>query len=444
MCPSTVCRWNRPAFLSRAFRPGTLTHAVNRIRRVVLALAAVCALAWPAWPQALLTFPDGALAGDVTDSRAVVWGRVSGGAAVRVEYGPFASLGQRTEPVRAEPASDFAVKVDLSGLHPGSRYYYRMSAEAGERRTNTLAGSFKTAPASSEASEVSFVWGGDTSERFQPFRIYDAMRARQPDFFLFLGDTIYADIDGNAQTLEDYRAAYRRNRDDEPFRRFARTTSIYAIWDDHEVFNNFDRMEPRLPVGRRAFLEYWPLRQEPSDPTRLYRSFRWGRLLELFILDTRQYRSPSSDHDNAQKMMLGAAQKEWLKRGLATSTATFKVIATSVTLKYHGADSWEGYKTERGELFDFIVRSNTRGVVFLAADVHYAAVLRHRQGFVESYVGPLGTLINRERAAAGQPETDFSFNSSFTFGLVRVGASALVIEIYDVDGRLLHRTTVQP
>lgn len=212
---------------------------MNRIRRVVLALAAVCALAWPAWPQALLTFPDGALAGDVTDSRAVVWGRVSGGAAVRVEYGPFASLGQRTEPVRAEPASDFAVKVDLSGLHPGSRYYYRMSAEAGERRTNTLAGSFKTAPASSEASEVSFVWGGDTSERFQPFRIYDAMRARQPDFFLFLGDTIYADIDGNAQTLEDYRAAYRRNRDDEPFRRFARTTSIYAIWDDHEVFNKF-------------------------------------------------------------------------------------------------------------------------------------------------------------------------------------------------------------
>jgi alkaline phosphatase D len=417
---------------------------VNSVRRLVLALVIVCGLAWPAWPQALLTFPDGALAGDVTDSRAVVWGRVNGPAAVRVEYGPFASLGQRTEPVRAEPASDFAVKVDLSGLRPGSRYYYRMSAESGARQTSTLVGSFKTAPTPADAAEVSFVWGGDTSERFQPFRIYDAMRARQPDFFLFLGDTIYADIDGNARTLEDYRGAYRRNRDDEPFRRFARAASIYVIWDDHEVFNNFDRTEPRLPAGRQAFLENWPLRQEPSDPTRLYRSFRWGRLLELFILDTRQYRSPSTDRDNAQKSMLGSAQKEWLKRSLAASTATFKVIATSVTLKYHGSDSWEGYKTERGELFDFIVRNNIRGVVFLAADVHYAAVLRHKQGFVESYVGPLGMLISSDRAAAGQPETEFSSNSSFTFGLVRVNAQALVIEIYDVEGRLLHKSTVQP
>jgi hypothetical protein len=90
------------------------------------------------------------------------------------------------------------------------------------------------------------------------------------------------------------------------------------------------------------------------------------------------------------------------------------------------------------------VRNNIRGVVFLAADVHYAAVLRHRQGFVESYVGPLGMLISSDRAAAGQPETEFSSNSSFTFGLVRVNAQALVIEIYDVEGRLLHKSTVQP
>lgn len=417
---------------------------MNAVRRLVLALAIVYALAWPAWSQALLTFPDGALVGDVTDTRAVVWGRVNGPAAVRVEYGPFASLGRSSEAVRAQPASDFAVKVDLSGLRPGSRYYYRMTGESGARKTSTLVGSFITAPAPPEIAEVSFVWGGDTSERFQPFLIYDVMRGRQPDFFLFLGDTVYADIDGKAQTLEDYRAAYRRNRDDESFRRFARATSIYAIWDDHEVFNNFDRTEPRLPTGRQAFLEYWPLRQDASEPDRLYRSFRWGRLLELFILDTRQYRSPSTDRDGAQKTMLGAAQKEWLKRGLAGSAAPFKVIATSVTLKYHGRDSWEGYKTERGEIFDFIVRNNIRGVVFLAADVHYAAVLRHRQGFVESYVGPLGALINRERAAAGQPETVFSSSSSFTFGLVRVSASALTIEIYDVEGRLLHTSTVQP
>ncbi|MGH2349821.1 MAG: alkaline phosphatase D family protein, partial [bacterium] len=122
----------------------------------------------------------------------------------------------------------------------------------------------------------------------------------------------------------------------------------------------------------------------------------------------------------------------------------FKIVVSSVPLKYHGVDTWEGYTTERQELVNFIAQNRIRRVVFLAADVHYAAVLRYPEGFVEAIAGPLAHPLIGRRRVAGEPETEFSFNSSFTFGMVRVTAAALTIEIYDVDGRMLHRTTVNP
>lgn len=386
--------------------------------------------------------------GDVTDTRAMIWTRTSGAASVRVEYHTSPTLGgMNTPPVPAEQDRDFTVKIDLSNLQPETRYYYRVTAESGGRRAvHSLVGTFRTAPAASEAADLTLAWGADTSERFQPFRIFDAILAQDPDVFLFAGDTVYADIDCNARTLVNYRACYRRNREDQALQRFARKTAVWAVWDDHEVANNFDRTHARLPIGRQALLEYWPIRQEPSDPARLYRSFRWGRLAEVFVLDDRQYRSPSSVRDTAAKTMLGSIQKAWLMQSLRQSDAPFKIVVSSVPLKYHGTDSWEGYTAEREELFDSITRHVAGRVIVLTGDVHYAAVLRHRTSVIEAIVGPLAMFINRRQPAAGKPETEFSYNGGFTFGVVRLTASIprLAIEIYDVGGKLLHRSIVEP
>lgn len=394
-----------------------------------------------------LQFPHGILAGDVTDTRAVVWTRTGGPVRARLVYAASPGLiGATTVPLRIDARADFTATIDLAGLAPDTRYYYRAVAEAENRRTLTRLANFTTAPPPAADAEVTFAWGADLSERFKPFRIFNAIRAREPDFFLFLGDTVYADIDSPGRTLDDYRGVYRRNREDDLFQRFLRTVPTYAVWDDHEVVNNFDRTHPRIPIGRQAFFEYWPIREDPSDPGRLYRSFRWGRLIEVFILDTRQYRAPASERDTPAKSMLGAAQKAWLKQGLQSSDAVYKVIASSVPLKYHGVDSWQGYRSERQELFDFVTQTGIRRVVVLSGDVHYAAVLRHDAGIVEAIAGPLAMFINRRRPAAGEPETEFTYSASFSFGLVRVAADppSLTIELYDVEGRLLHRTQVQP
>jgi alkaline phosphatase D len=90
-----------------------------------------------------------------------------------------------------------------------------------------------------------------------------------------------------ATTLAEFRARHRYNREDPALQDFLRRTPVYAIWDDHEVKDDFaGPTEALMPAGRQAFIDYWPV-AAGADPTRLYRSVRWGRLLEVFILDTR-------------------------------------------------------------------------------------------------------------------------------------------------------------
>ncbi len=394
----------------------------------------------------------GQASGDVTDTSAIIWTRVNREALVSVEVAldPSFTDSRTTSPVMAELATDFTVNIALTDLEPHRRYYYRICTRDPLAISEALRGSpgtFVTAPAPDDPASFTFVVSGDSWARFQPFRVFAAMGEMEPDFFLYLGDTIYADLSlPPARTLNQYRRAYKVNRRDASLQWLLNLTSVYAIWDDHEVENNFDRTHPRIPIGRQAFLEYWPIRRNAEDPRRLYRSFRWGQAAELFILDTRQYRDPSREPDTSQKTMLGAEQKAWLKAALRQSTATFKFIATSVPLRFHGRDSWEGYTTERQELFDFIQQNDIRNVIFLAADVHYAAVINHPEGFKEIIVGPIGQLLSKRQPAAGHPETEFSSNEAFNYGLIEVRADEqpprVTIAILDEVNNILHTTEV--
>ncbi|PYO30787.1 MAG: glycerophosphodiester phosphodiesterase, partial [Candidatus Rokuibacteriota bacterium] len=159
--------------------------------------------------------------------------------------------------------------------------------------------------------------------------------------------------------------------------------------------NDFSGPSEKLTkVGRQAFLDYFPIRPPDDDPARLYRKFRWGSLLEVFILDTRQYRSPNTEPDGPAKTMLGAAQKRWLIDSVAASTATWKVVVSSVPLsvptggKAH--DSWSnanvlgfpeenatGFALERDAILRGFRERGVENLVFLAADVHHAELIRH-------------------------------------------------------------------
>jgi alkaline phosphatase D len=344
---------------------------------------------------------------EVRADRAVLWLRAPADGPLRVRVAaaddPAAA---RTFVARPTADWDNIVRIPLNGLRAGTRYTYEVT---GGREEAT--GVFRSAPEPDADARAHLLWSGDLGgsgycrDAEDGYPIFRAMARQRADLFLFVGDTAYADhvcgatphTAGNnfvATTVEQYRAKHRYNRADPAVQEFLRATAVYAIWDDHEVRNNFaGASEPLMPAGRRAFRDYWGIDGGAEDPDRLYRSIRWGRHVEVFILDTRQYRSANATPDGPGKTMLGLAQRRWLLEGVTGSTATWKLIVSSVPLgMFTGgahSDSWSGanvlgyprpgngFVWERDLILRTLREENVRNVVFLSGEVHHAQLLRH-------------------------------------------------------------------
>jgi alkaline phosphatase D len=342
-------------------------------------------------------------------------------------------------------------------------------------------GEFTTLPDPANSVPVVFAWSGDLGGQGRCRRgaagypIFDVIRAQRLGFFLFLGDTMYADhlcpsppnepgADFRATTLDEYRARHRDQRGAEALRRCLEITPVYAIWDDHEVRNDFSGpFDDRMPIGRQALREYWPIRVAADDPHRLYRTVRAGADLEMFILDTRQYRSRNTDQDGPAKTMLGEKQLQWLLGGLTGSTATWKVIVTTVPLSIPkagsasapGNDGWAGgpgipgFERERQVIVDHILRRRIKNVVFLAGDVHHVQANAYDPNgdgtpdFHEFVAGPLSAPSDRLRPANVdlRPTTLINEAGYMNFGLVRVTKSSFTVTVIDETGatRFSHR-----
>ncbi len=382
----------------------------------------------------------GCVVGEVMPTNALLWVKTRGVQDVQVQYttDPQWVTFEETFLTRTSDERDFTTRILLNDLTPHTHYYYR-TVVPGKKRGPIC--QFVTAPPPDSLESVTFVIGGDTRHSFRPFSIMDHMRAAKPDFFVFLGDTIYADKEQPARTLADYWGKYRENRDGLAQQLFS-TTSLYVLWDDHEVDNDFTMTHRLLPVGRQAFLDYWPIRQSPLHPHRLYRAFRWGAGMELLLLDTRQYRDPHG------KTMLGHEQKEWLLRRLANSSAMFKFVVSSVPFSDPRQDKWGQFPEERDAILKFIQEKNISGVIFLAGDVHHASVSKmpHDPTIREFIFGPLAAPMNY-KISSREPRFEFFHEASRNFGKITVnpqGATPSVhIEWFDVTNTLLHRVSIE-
>ena len=416
--------------------------------------------------------------GEVTDTSAVVWVRGVAWGEVTVRYAPVTRQPEPGAPppgargeIRVAPSQNLTGKLLLSRLEPATRYRYTIT-----QGTAGATGEFVTAPTPTVAIPVRFAWSGDLGSRGHcrkpgdDFPVFRALGQVPADFFLFVGDTVYADhecgepsriagYDFVARRLADFWAKHLYNRQDPAGQAYFRRTSVYAIWDDHEVRNDFSGpAEPLTEIGRRAFIDYFPIQPPREEPGRLYRRFRWGSLLEVFILDTRQYRSPDADPDGSGKTMLGTAQRRWLIDSVSASTAVWKVVVSSVPLSVptggRAHDSWsnanaQGVPDEHGTGFaverDLILRTlrqrGVRNLVFLAADVHFAQLIRHHPttewSFHEFIAGPLSASPGRPRPLdqALNPRSLWSLGGTNTFGDVAIDTGGLTVRIVDGEGQ---------
>lgn len=379
--------------------------------------------------------------GEVTDDSALVWLRGEPGSRAALHYGrdpKFAEFSS-TEAVTVDPQADSTAIIPLDDLEPATRYYYR--ALVAGKKPGPVA-TFVTAPRPDENAKVSFCFSGDMRDSYKPFTVMNAVHFQRPDFFMHLGDTIYADINGVARQLPEFWAKYRRNREDLSSEGCYCATSIYATWDDHEVVNDFGPGHHLAPIGRKAFLDYWPIRHREGEGDRIYRSFRWGQAAEIFILDVRQYRNA------AKNTMLGAMQKRWLFDSLARSSATFKFIATPVPMVGGGLDRWDGYPKERQELFSFIKEKKIGGVVFLSADLHYAAISKipNSGGLKDITAGPIGAPVNRITNGTAS-RFEYFLAENFNFAKITIDPKndprKAMVEFIDQDNQVFHSSTLR-
>jgi alkaline phosphatase D len=250
------------------------------------------------------------------------------------------------------------------------------------------------------------------------------MRRDDVDFVVCLGDYVYGETyhsvaggtgvrDDNigevnpahtqnyvreALTLADYRAKYALYRSDPALRALHARFPMIAVWDDHEVQDNYaggesdGGLDPSLRYSQarrgaatKAFFESMPFYGGPTK--QVYRSRRHGRNVDLILLDQRQYRAdqpcgdaiapPCADY-NQPRPFLGRKQMNWLKRRLSRSKATWKVIGSQTMMmpakvtggSYYGFDSWQGYPQEREELLAHIKDEGIDDVVFITGDIH--------------------------------------------------------------------------
>ncbi|GLR86445.1 alkaline phosphatase D family protein [Bradyrhizobium iriomotense] len=392
-----------------------------------LALAGLGPLAKPSLSRAAdrPLIAGGIQSGDVSEGSAVIWARADRPARMQVECATAESFKTVLCMASADavPAADLTSKVLLRDLPPGQDIFYRVRFDdiatggAGETRT----GHFRTAPAAGQS--VSFVWSGDTAGQGWGIdtsrggmRSYRTMLDNRPDFFIHSGDHIYADCTVPAElklpngevwrnlvteeksevahTLAQFRGNYRYNHLDENFRAFHAEVPMFAQWDDHEVTNDWspygsvdetgfdaDGASRLVARARRAFFDFMPIREISQQQGRIYRKIGYGPLLDVFMIDMRSYRdgtwNKGEEHDG---WILGREQLAWLKRELAASRATWKVIAADLPIGLISLDAValgdgppDRREHEIADLLAFIRRAGVRNIVWLTADMHYTA-----------------------------------------------------------------------
>lgn len=326
--------------------------------------------------------------------------------------------------VATGPARDHTVKVAVSGLAPAATYWFRFGyADAWSPTGRTM-----TAPeADADIDRIRLGVVSCSNWEAGYFTAYRHLAERGDlNLVVHLGDYLYEYGTGEfaaggtvvrsvrpgheTLTLQDYRVRHALYKSDPDLQTLHASVPWAITWDDHEVANDqwsggAENHTPgaegsftdRMTAARQAYGEWMPVRTG-ADGT-IYRRLRFGRLADLSMLDLRTYRSEQASGlavDDPERTITGEAQMAWLKAGLATSDAQWKLVGNPVMISrldvgalpswllgplgtllgipQNGAvlnpDQWDGYNADRNELIDHLLATETRDVVFLTGDVH--------------------------------------------------------------------------
>jgi alkaline phosphatase D len=388
-------------------------------------------------------FPEGCTAADLREAVGGVDGDV------RVLWKEAAQGDWRQTPWRpVNPLRDFTRQFALDDLKPGTAYQVRIEARAiGGAPGSALDGEFHTAPAADAAARVVFTactgFGNDHQDAADGFRIYRAIAALEPDFFVHTGDIVY--YDELAKTIDLARYHWQRTYSWPTNVAFHRRVATYFIKDDHDTWRDdcWPTMESAymgqftFRQGQAVFREQVPLGQ------RTFRTFRWGRDLQVWLPEGRDFRSPNSMPDGPDKSIWGAAQKKWFKKSVDASDATFRVLVSPTPLVGPDRDtkndnhSNAGFRHEGDELRAFLA---ARNMVVVCGDRHWQYMSVDPKTKLREYSTGPGSDVHAGGWQASDYRADMHRFLRVAGGFVSVtverreGKPEMTVRFHDVDG----------
>ncbi|WP_194777529.1 alkaline phosphatase D family protein [Pararhodonellum marinum] len=301
----------------------------------------------------------------------------------------------------ATEENDFTVQIPFENLKTDTGY--QITWEAKSESTEELfqsKGFFRTAPDPSLPKPIQLVtstcqyfWSYDHAER--GFDTYDSMGKLKPDFFVHTGDYVYYDKPGPlAKNKALARHKWHAMDSWQALVDFYKNTPIYMLKDDHDLLKD-DVYPSSGTYGELTFedgLQIWkenaPIRDKP------YRTFRWGKDLQIWLVEGREFRSPNPIPDSPDKTIWGREQRRWFEKTVNDSDATFKILFSPTPVvgpdrenksDNHANDSFE---TEGNWLRDFL--SAQKNTFVVNGDRHWQYVsVDKKTGLMEFGSGPV-------------------------------------------------------
>ena len=333
----------------------------------------------------VVEFPDGATIETIEGAAAGAPGKI------RIRYKVAgASEWKATHWCAVDPERDYTCQFNLTGLRPNAKYQLRAETPAG----NVVEGRFRTSPRDDRSERVVFTVSTGQAYPDQDaagggYRIYDSMLRLDPSFFVHTGDVVY--YDRLAKTLPLARWHWARMYSLPTNVKFHRQVASYFIKDDHDTW-----MNDCWPTRKTRFMGDFTFeqglavfREQVPMGDRTWRSFQWGRDLQIWLVEGRDYRSPNTMPDGPDKTIWGREQKAWFKRTVQESNAAFRILISPTPIvgpdrtNKHDNHSNTDFQYEGNEIREFI--SKQKNMYVICGDRHWQYVSVDKDSGVREY-----------------------------------------------------------
>lgn len=439
----------------------------------LVALLVVVALALPTEVQAI-GFANGIKIGEVTDESAVIWVRLTQGeeADRRIDEwdekkpmqwsapGAPGKLRLRWNRMRSKAESgtilgealaqnDFCYQFKMSDLSADTEYRVWIDAPG---QTGEVGGTFRTAPRASDTKAITFVTS--TCQDFprrddlqNGHKIYKSMLRLKPAFFVQTGDTLYYDKPKPyAKDIATARYKWNRFYAMPNPREFHKVVPSYWLHDDHDLLKN--DCWPGQTYGDLTWeqgVKVW--REQIPQSAKPYRTFRWGKDLQVWFPEGREFRSPNKMEDGPDKSILGAEQWAWLEKSLKESDATFKLYVSATPVvgpdrkRKNDNHANSGFAYEGKKLRALL--SKTPGCFVVNGDRHW----QYHSVDPETGLNEFGSGPASDKHAGGwseknQPEWQKFLRIKGGFLSVEIKGKKATFRHHDVDGKVTNTVVI--